>query len=108
MAGFIPLAATTCPVGAVWGKPVRLMVDLPNEAEIVDLFLHQPGRNLLVASNAGDGFVVAEDEAVAQTKTGRQVLNVKGDVRAKACVPATGDHVAVISENGKFSGLPVG
>ena len=44
------------------GEPLRLMVDLPNEAEIVDLFIHQPERKLLVASSAGDGFVVPEDD----------------------------------------------
>ena len=104
---FYTLACHNLPGGRGMGEPVRLMVDLPNEAEIVDLFLHEPGRKLLVASNAGDGFVVAENDAIAQTKTGRQVLNVKGETHAKACVPVTGDHVAVISENGKFLVFPV-
>ena len=67
----------------------------------MDLFIHQPDRKLLVASNAGDGFVVPEVEVVAQTRAGKQVLNVKGDVRARVCKPVTGDSVAVVGENRK-------
>ncbi len=104
---FYTLSASTLPGGRGMGEPVRLMVDLPNEAEIIDLFIHVPGRKLLVASNAGDGFVIAEDDAIAHTKNGRQVLNVKDKVLAKKCVPVQGDHVAVISENGKFLVFPV-
>ena len=89
------------------GEPVRLMVDLPNEAEIVDLFIHRPGAKLLVASSAGDGFVVAEDDVVAQTRAGRQVLNVKDDVRAAVCRPVDGDQVAVVGENRKMLVFPV-
>ncbi|MEM9814354.1 MAG: DNA topoisomerase IV subunit A, partial [Pseudomonadota bacterium] len=72
------LPVSGLPGGRGLGEPVRLMVDLPNEAEIVDLFVHRAGAKRLVASSAGDGFVVLEDEIVAQTRTGKQVLNVKG------------------------------
>ena len=59
------------------GEPVRLLVDLPNEAEVLTLMVHKPGRKLLVASSAGDGFVVLEDEVVAQTRSGTQVLHLR-------------------------------
>ncbi|MCK0150611.1 DNA topoisomerase IV subunit A [Marivita sp. S6314] len=98
---FYTLSASNLPGGRGMGEPVRLMVDLPNEAAIVDLFIHQPDRKLLVASSAGDGFVVPEGDVVAQTRAGKQVLNVKGDVRAKVCKPVTGDAVAVVGENRK-------
>ncbi|SDI93191.1 topoisomerase-4 subunit A [Lutimaribacter saemankumensis] len=98
---FYTLQAANLPGGRGMGEPVRLMVDLPNEAEIIDLFIHKPGRKLLVASSAGDGFLVPEDEVVAQTRSGKQVLNVKGDVRARVCKPAEGDSVAVVGENRK-------
>jgi topoisomerase-4 subunit A len=77
------------------------MVDLPNEAEIVTILTHKPGRKLLVASNAGDGFIVSEDDVIAQTRSGKQVLNVRGDTRALLCKPVTGDAVAVVGENRK-------
>ncbi len=99
---FYTLSAANLPGGRGMGEPVRLMVDLPNEADIVDLIIHNPEGKLLVASDVGNGFVCAEKDIVAQTKTGKQVLNVKDDERAKLCLPVTGDHVAVVSENGKF------
>jgi topoisomerase-4 subunit A len=83
------------------------MVDLPNEAQIVTLLPHVPGRRLLVASSAGDGFVVPEDEIVAQTRAGKQALNVKDGVAARVCRPVAGDHVAVASENGKLLVFPL-
>ncbi|MGR3519948.1 MAG: DNA topoisomerase IV subunit A, partial [Roseovarius sp.] len=89
---FYTLAAASLPGGRGMGEPVRLMVDLPNEAEIVDLLIHKPGRKLLVASSAGDGFVVSEDEVLAQTRTGRQVLNLRAPARALVCRPVAGDH----------------
>ncbi len=98
---FYTIPATSLPGGRGMGEPVRLMVDLPNEAEIVALFIHEPGRKLLLASSAGDGFVVPEDDVVAQTRTGKQVLNVKGDVQARVCRPVEGDHVACVGENRK-------
>lgn len=98
---FYTLSAANLPGGRGMGEPLRLMVDLPNEVEIVDLFIHQPGRKLLVASSAGDGFVVVEDDVLAQTRGGKQVLNVRGDVRAKLCKPVTGDHVACVGDNRK-------
>jgi len=104
---FYTIPTVGLPGGRSMGDPVRLMVDLPNEAEIVDLFIHRPGANLLVASSAGDGFRVAEDDVLAQTRSGRQVLNVKGSATAKKCVRIAGDHVAVISENGKLLVFPL-
>jgi len=98
---FYTLLAANLPGGRGMGEPVRLMVDLPQEAGIVDLFVHRPGGRLIVASDAGDGFVVAEDEVVAQTRAGKQVLNVGSGARARAVRRVTGDHVAVVGENRK-------
>ncbi|MFW5654858.1 MAG: DNA topoisomerase IV subunit A [Roseicyclus sp.] len=98
------LPVSGLPGGRGLGEPVRLMVDLPNEAGIVDLFVHRPGARRLMASSAGDGFVVAEDEIVAQTRAGKQVLNVKDGVVARVAV-AVGpedDAVAVVGENRKL------
>ena len=101
------LSAAALPGGRGMGEPVRLMADLPNEAEIVTLFIHRPGRKLLMASTAGDGFVVAEDDVVAQTRAGKQVLNLRAPARALLCRPVTGDHVACVGENRKMLVFPV-
>ena len=98
---FYTLSAANLPGGRGMGEPLRLMVDLPNEAGIVDLLIHKPGRKLLVASSAGDGFVVPEDEIVAQTRSGKQVLNLRAPAQAQVCRPVTGDHVACVGENRK-------
>ena len=98
---FYTLSAANLPGGRGMGEPLRLMVDLPNEAQILTILTHKPGRKLLVASTAGDGFIVPEDEVIAQTRTGKQVLNVRGDVTAHVCKPVNGDHIAVVGENRK-------
>ncbi|MEO1342976.1 MAG: DNA topoisomerase IV subunit A [Pseudomonadota bacterium] len=104
---FYTLSAANLPGGRGMGEPLRLMVDLPNEADIVTLRIHHPGGKLLVASSAGDGFVIAEDDAIAQTRSGRQVLNLKDPARALVCKPVTGDHVACVGENRKVLIFPL-
>jgi topoisomerase-4 subunit A len=100
------LACAGLPGGRGMGEPVRLMIDLPNEAQMLALFVHVPGGRLLVASEAGDGFILPEDEAVAQTRAGRQILNLREGVRAAVCRPVQGDHVAVIGRNRKLLVFP--
>ena len=104
---FYTLQASALPGGRGMGEPVRLMVDLPNEAQIVALRIHRPGGRLLVASSAGDGFVLSEDEAVAQTRGGRQVLNVRAPAAAILAKPVAGDHVACVGENRKVLIFPL-
>ncbi len=99
---FYTLLGANLPGGRGMGEPVRLMIDLPNEAEIVDLFTHAPGVRLVVASSAGDGFIVPSDEVIAQTRSGKQVLNLKDGVRALICRKVSGDHLAVVGENRKL------
>jgi len=98
---FFTVLGANLPGGRGMGEPIRLIIDLPNEAEIVDIFTAKAGRKLLVASSDGDGFVVAEDDVIAQTRAGKQVLNVKDGVVLRVVKPVSGDHVAVVGENRK-------
>ena len=104
---FYTLSASNLPGGRGMGEPMSLMVDLPNEADIITIFAHKSDRKLLVASSAGDGFIVPENEVMAQTRSGKQVLNVRGDVKAAVCRPVTGDSVAVVGENRKVLIFPL-
>ena len=104
---FYTVSAANLPGGRGMGEPLRLIVDLPNEAEIMDIFIHKPGRKLLLASSAGDGFIVPEDEIIAQTRSGKQVLNVRTPTKAKVCKPVEGDHIAVVGENRKVLIFPI-
>ncbi len=90
------------PGGRGFGEPVRLMIDLGNDCDLVALFVHRPGRRLLVAAGDGRGFVVPENDAVAQKRGGRLVLRVSGAVEARVCTAAEGDRVAVVGENRKL------
>jgi topoisomerase-4 subunit A len=83
------------------------MIDLANDEDLVALFIHRPGGRLLVASSAGDGFIVAETEVIAQTRAGRQVLNLRDGAKAVICQPVTGDHVAVVGQNRKLLVFPL-
>ena len=96
------LPADQLPGGRGHGEPVRLMVDLEENHAFVEIFVHEPGRKLIVAATSGHGFVVPEDEMVAMTRKGKQVLNVDEPAEACACVPAEGDMVASIGENRKM------
>jgi topoisomerase IV subunit A len=99
---FYTLIGATLPGGRGMGEPVRLMVDLPNEAGIVDLMIFRPGEKLLLASTAGDGFVVPSDEVLAQTRAGKAVLTVRDEVKLAVCRRVAGDHVAVVGDNRKM------
>lgn len=104
---FYTLGGDKLPSGRGHGEPVRLMVDLPNDQDIVALFAHRPGEKILVASSDGRGFIVPEDAVIAQTKSGKQALNVGKDGEAQACAPVSGDMVAVIGENRKIILFPL-
>ena len=98
---FYTLLASNLPGGRGMGEPLRLMVDIPDEAKIVNIMPYIPDQRLLLASSAGDGFIVRHDDVIAQTKNGKQILNVKGDSVAKVCRNINGDHIAVVGENRK-------
>jgi topoisomerase IV subunit A len=100
------LAPDKLPGGRGQGEPVRLMVDIEEGHDLVDLFVYRPGMKRLIVSSAGNGFIVPEDELIANTRKGRQVLNVSGTEEARVIVPAEGDTVAVIGENRKMVIFP--
>ncbi len=99
---FYTLGGDQLPGGRGHGEPVRLMIDIEENHDFREIFVHQPGRKLLVASTSGYGFIVPEDEVLASTRKGKQVLNVADPEEAKVCVPANGDMVAVVGENRKM------
>ncbi|WP_181706945.1 DNA topoisomerase IV subunit A [Chthonobacter rhizosphaerae] len=102
------LGADKLPGGRSTGEPVRLMVDLDEGADVVDVFVHNPERKLLLVSTDGYGFVVAEADLVANTRKGKQALNLTAGAKARPVVPVTGDHVAIIGENRKLVVFPLG
>jgi topoisomerase-4 subunit A len=101
------LPADQLPGGRGHGEPVRLMVDLEENHAFVEIFVHEPGRKLLIAATSGHGFIVPEDETVAMTRKGKQVLNVEEPAEACCCTPAEGDMLATVGENRKLLIFPL-
>jgi topoisomerase IV subunit A len=99
---FFTLEAGALPGGRGHGEPVRLMIDLEENHDIVEMFVHDATRKLLVVSTAGYGFIVSEEEVIASTRKGKQILNVTEPDEARVCVVAEGDHIATIGENRKL------
>jgi topoisomerase IV subunit A len=104
---FYTIEASKLPGGRGHGEPVRLFIDLEQEGDIVSVFRYEGGRKLIVASRQGRGFIAPEDECLANTRKGKQVLNVRPPDGARAVAPLEGDLVAVIGENRKMVIFPI-
>jgi len=104
---FYTIDAAKLPGGRGHGEPIRLFIELEQQAEIVDVFRYHGGRKLIVASKQGRGFVVAEDECIANTRKGKQVLNVKPPDAARALATVEGELVAAIGDNRKMVVFPI-
>ncbi|MDF3607983.1 DNA topoisomerase IV subunit A [Paracoccus sp. DMF-8] len=100
---FYTLPANNLPGGRGMGEPLRLMVDLPNDAAVIDMFAWRDGVKYLVASRAGDGFIVNSADILAQTRSGKQILNGE----ALLCRVISGDHLAVVGDNRKLLIFPL-
>jgi topoisomerase-4 subunit A len=101
------IEASELPGGRGHGEPLRLMIDLEENCDIAELFAHVPGRKLLIASALGYGFIVPEEECIASTRKGKQVLNVSADDEARLAVPVAGEWVATVGDNRKMLVFPV-
>ncbi|MER2607039.1 MAG: DNA topoisomerase IV subunit A [Siculibacillus sp.] len=101
---FFTLEASKLPGGRGHGEPIRLQCDMDQDQDVLDVFVHVPGRKMLMASKSGRGFVVAESEVMAQTRKGKQILNVSAGDEARLCVEVAegATHVAVIGDNRKM------
>lgn len=98
---FYTLLADNISKGKGHGDSIKLLVDMGSD-NIVSLIVYKPSEKLLVASSNGKGFIVPSNEVIAQTKLGKQILNVTGKDKAIACISVTGDRVATIGESRKL------
>lgn len=101
------LGADKLPGGRGHGEPLRIMIDMENDQDVLTAFVHDPARKLLLSSQAGNGFVIAETELVANTRKGKQIMNVSMPDEAKLVVPVEGDHVAIVGDNRKMLVFPL-
>jgi topoisomerase-4 subunit A len=104
---FYSLDVAKLPGGRGHGEPIRMFIDMDQDAAIVSLFVNKGGRKFLIASSEGQGFVVGEDDCVGNTRKGKQVLNVEMPNEARAIATVAGDTVAVIGTNHKMVLFPL-
>ena len=96
------IMADKVPRGRGHGEPLKLMIDLPNDDNFISLHVFRAKQKFIVASKDGRGFVASAEDLMAQTKTGRQVLNISKDTSALICTPVNGDSIAVVGTNRKL------
>ncbi|HWX57363.1 DNA topoisomerase IV subunit A [Bradyrhizobium sp.] len=104
---FYSLDVAKLPGGRGHGEPIRMFIDMDQDASIVSVFVNKGGRRFLIASSEGQGFVVKEDDCVGNTRKGKQVLNVEMPNEACAITSVVGDQVAVIGSNHKMVIFPL-
>ena len=103
---FYTLGCDKLPKGRGFGEPLSLMMDVPADVSLVNILKAGTGK-LLVASDKGHGLIIDMDSALAQTRNGKQVLNLQSGSRAVACCPVEGDHVAVVGQNRRLLVFPL-
>ena len=103
---FYTLGCDKLPKGRGFGEPLSLMMDVPADVSLVNIIKVRKGK-LLVASDKGHGLIVDIDSALAQTRSGKQVLNLPLGARAVACCPSEGDHAAVVGQNRRLLIFPL-
>ncbi len=103
---FFTVGCDKLPSARGHGEPLRLMLDLDDKTDIIDVFPFKAGSKRVIASKEGYGFVMPEEEAISARRAGKQVLNV-GAKGAAFAMPATGDHLGVIGDNGKILIFPL-
>ncbi|MGR9351184.1 DNA topoisomerase IV subunit A [Rhizobium leguminosarum] len=101
------LGGDKLPGGRGHGEPLRIIVDMDNDQAVLTAFVHDPSRKQLIVSTAGNGFVVPQAELVANTRKGKQIMNVGLPEETQLLVPVSGDHVAVVGENRKLLVFPL-
>ncbi len=101
---FYTLAPEKLPAGRGFGDPVRLIVDIPNDADIISLFVHKPDEKFLLVARDGRGFIVPGNDILAQTKNGKQVMSVEDNGDAVFCAPVdpAHNHLAIMGRNRKM------
>src|SRR6201993_3994173 len=99
---FYSLDVAKLPGGRGHGEPIRMFIDMDQDASIVSVFVNKGERKFLVANSEGQGFIVKEEDCVSNTRKGKQVMNVEMPNEARAIATVAGDMVAVIGTNHKM------
>ncbi|RCL01480.1 MAG: topoisomerase IV subunit A [Candidatus Tokpelaia sp. JSC085] len=104
---FYTINANVLPGGRGHGEAIRILVDMDNNQDILTAFVHDPAEKLLVVSHCGYGFIIKERDAVANTRRGKQILNIKTPDKARFCIKVLGNYVAIVDGDRKMLAFPL-
>jgi len=104
---FYTIDASKLPGGRGHGEPVRLFADIEQDGDLIAAMRYAGGRKFLVGSASGRGFIVSEDDCLANTRKGKQVLNVKAPDVARAIAIVEGEMAAAVGDNRKLIVFPL-
>jgi len=96
------LQVNLLPSGRTNGEPIRLLTDLPNQTDIVNVIVFDSNLSSLVTSSIGDGFIIKHEDMLAQTRSGKKIINLKTGILANCLKNIEGDLVATIGTNRKL------
>jgi len=103
------LGGDKLPGGRGFGEPVRLSIDLDAEVDIVELMVVRPETKLLIGSSDGKGFLASGEATLAETRKGKQLVNLRAGAKVAVIrkVADDADAVAVVGENRKMLVFPI-
>jgi topoisomerase-4 subunit A len=99
---FFTIGCNNISGGKGHGEPLNILLDMEQDSTALELFIYKEGEKFLVVSDKGKGFIVGSEDLIAQTKNGKQILNLSEGSKAAMCRPVVGDSVAIIGENRKL------
>jgi topoisomerase-4 subunit A len=106
---FYTLQANKIPRGKGFGEPIRIMIDVDGDIKISSIMVHEDNAKLLVVTTEGKGFIVNENNVIASTKNGKNVVGVKSGEKLTVCrrINAEDDTIAVVGNNRKLLLFPI-
>ncbi|MCE3232821.1 MAG: parC [Rickettsiaceae bacterium] len=99
---FFTIGCNNISGGKTHGEPLNLLVDMEQDSTAISMFIYKEGEKFLIASDKGKGFIVESQDVIAQTKNGKQILNLAEGSKALVCSPVVGGHIAIIGQNRKM------
>ena len=101
------LDVSDLPSGRGHGSPLKILFEIEEEHNVVNIFPYKKGERLILSSSSGNGFIVNQEDMISNRKSGKLILNIKDNEKASICKKVLGSHIAIIGENKKMLIFPI-
>ena len=101
------LDVSDLPSGRGHGSPLKILFEIEEEHNVVNIFPYKKGERLILSSSSGNGFIVNQEDMISNRKSGKLILNIKDNEKASICKKVLGSHMAIIGENKKMLIFPI-